>query len=102
MVAPPNDVDYRGYVFPDPTNPCVNVLLSLKVNCNSASSQLKVRPEPPTQASECLSSFGAADSLPLSTLYRVHVCPQLVPHELKQQSFLQNIVQLFEKRQLQE
>lgn len=52
------DVDYRGNVFPDPTNPCVNALLSLKVNCNSASSQLTLRPEPPTQAPERLSSFG--------------------------------------------
>lgn len=32
------DVDYWGNVFPDPTNPCVNELLFLKVNCNSVSS----------------------------------------------------------------
>lgn len=38
------DVDYRGNVFPDPTNRSVDALLSLKVNCNSASSQLTLRP----------------------------------------------------------
>lgn len=57
------DVDYRGNVFPDPTNPSVNVLLSVKVNCNS--SQLTLIPEPPTQASERLSSFGTTGSSPL-------------------------------------
>lgn len=56
------DVDYRGNVFPDPTNPGVNTLLSLKVKRNSVSSQLTLRPEPPTQAPKRLSSFGTTGS----------------------------------------
>lgn len=62
------DVDYRGSVFQAPTNPSVNVLLSLKVNCNSVSSQLTPRAKPPTQAPERLSSFGTTQAArPLTT-----------------------------------
>ncbi len=74
------DVDYRGNVFPDPANPSVNAPLSLKVNCNSVRSQLTLSPEPPTQESERLSSFGTTGSSPLHKLHRVHGCPHLVSH----------------------
>lgn len=71
------DVDYRGNVFPDPTNHSVDALLSLKVNCNSASSQLTLRP---TRASypKRLSSFGTTGS----STCGVHGCPQLVSFRL--------------------